>query len=155
MVRYIGWAYCYPTVTTFYIFSQEIYLLNFMRHAAQFDFFKHNAVCFVMLTCWFLQGVENILYKCHRENYWRSCVSELQITLQQNHNRWFPSYASQKLNMKIKKKLVSKNPDLLPCSFFVFGLLESHWRPNVQYSHRCTGGGVIMVQTAAQVCLGR
>lgn len=46
---YIGWAYHNPPDTTFYIFSQ-IYLLNFMRHAAQSQFFPaQNAMYFTMV----------------------------------------------------------------------------------------------------------
>jgi len=65
-----GQAYGYLPGTVFYIFSQEIYLLNFLRQAAQSPLFSpHKVTYFITLYFWFIKyshikknGV--LKYKC-------------------------------------------------------------------------------------------
>ena len=53
---HMGQAYGYSLGTTFYIFSQEIYLLTFFRLAAQFLLFSlQRTMYFIMLYFWFIK----------------------------------------------------------------------------------------------------
>jgi hypothetical protein len=48
-VLYVCWVYCYPSATAFYIFNQQIYLLNFLRHTEQFPHPKQNAMYIILI----------------------------------------------------------------------------------------------------------
>jgi hypothetical protein len=61
----MGGAHRYPANTPFYIFFQQIYILNFFKHAAHSPFFSlQDAVCFIILPflvhilfTFYIQGV--------------------------------------------------------------------------------------------------